>query len=319
MYKMISEESSDVCVSGFSIFRENNGIKEIVGENNISVEGKNANIMIEVSSCAWNKLCRSDYLKYSGIRFQSLPSDNDVLFSMLVMLCTERISYIHNASDFYYRSNTKFQISNHRNPFNFLKAIDKSIYELRKRKILDKKTKEIVYSYFVFTSCSEMKSNFDKTITQEYYNYCKSILFDKDVILNNPKLGIYLEKWKNCSYESGWIKRIADYDLQLDDNEQELMSILQNEKSVYLWGKGKRACAFERFSLNHQVIINGIFDRSIVSEDYIDEYGFKVFGSINMNNCEGLFIASNHVIFEYLIDKSKGKARLLDLEKFCPL
>lgn len=53
---------------------------------------------------AWNKFCRTEFLKENNLKFQEIPNSNGVFFSFAILLSARRISVV-NERLLYYRSN----------------------------------------------------------------------------------------------------------------------------------------------------------------------------------------------------------------------
>lgn len=166
MYKEIKADDSDVCVCSFSSFIESNKGEIILTENkrmpkNLFEICNDESYLLKFSNCPWNKLIKKSYLLKHKLKFQNLSSCNDLNFSMMSIMCTNRISIV-NELLIMYRTNSINAISRKRNSMNLYYAIEKTLNDIELESMLTKTNiKQILYMLF-YSLDYEIKSCIDK-------------------------------------------------------------------------------------------------------------------------------------------------------------
>ena len=127
----------------------------------------------------WNKLFRKDFIKNNNLKFQNIPSSNDVCFCNMAMILG-RIIHTETASPLiHYRVFSKNGISSNRNPFNEHEAYLYLIKQLKLRniavtdKVLDN------YLYGIFHYIKSCNSEYKK----DYFEFVKNAVLNGNDIL----------------------------------------------------------------------------------------------------------------------------------------
>ncbi len=323
-FKKIIKEKADVCLFGYEMFSDDDGKKKTIDIHIMNFDVKNIqkreDYLALIPATAWNRLCRTQYLRDNNIRFQSLCTDNDMFFSLMTVLCTKNVTNIQGKILVSYRYNTPYQISNNMNPLNLVKAIVK-VRSVSKEKAVFINYDRMIDFYAIKTGIFEMqKCKCDQDV-KKFYDICKEYLIDKYENQNrflDYKLNLYIDIWMKEEFETRWFNKIGNYDEQLEDNSEEMLYLI-NQKKYIVWGRGKRAEAFLKWSMRHNIIITGICDEKNVDVGKCDSYGNRIVFTEDVlrNNTE--IIATNHAIYQYLEQKAIDLDSVVDLERFCPL
>ena len=322
MYEQIIRTQANVCVCGYSLFCVVDGRKDIIGtvEINKNVDKSDDYYMFQVETSPCNKLCRTEYLKTNKISFQSLSSDNDVFYSILVMMCTDRITFLPRSDLFFYRNGNEFQISSKRNPNNLLFAINSSKEALRSKGIYSDNIEKILLVYLVVVGGRDLKRCGNTQIVKQYYNTVAEIIRSSTIRTDSLQAATIINFWENNEFESYWFNMFDDYFAQLVFFGDILLAELIDKK-IFLWGAGKRARAFLEFLKIKKIALAGICDSNKNTEDLAKLYNTKSFlpEEVLSNNC--LIVASNENVYNYLQKKvnRKYQIELLNLEKYSPL
>ena len=323
-YKKIIKEKADICLVGYEMFSENDGRKVTLDIYNMDFDVKNIqgmeDYLVLIPASGWNRLCRTQYLRDNNIRFQSLSSDNDMFFSLMTLLCTKNVTNVRGKTLIKYRYHTPYQISNNINPLNLLKAIIEVRTAAKERAVLDDYGRMIDY-YAIMTGILELQNCKCDENAKKFYNIFKESLsndLNKQNRFLDRKINTFINIWMKEQFETRWFNKIGNYGDQLEENSKGLLCVFNQDKYV-LWGRGKRAEAFLQWSIRHNIKIDGVCDEKNVDVDKYDQYGNHILCTEDVLTDNYNIIASNHNIYRYLKQKEINLARVVDLEKFCPL
>lgn len=321
LYAKITENDSDLCLCEYSLFKEEEERKTILNRIKLDfefkdIEGKE-NMLLEIPASGCNRLCKMSYLKNNGIKFQSLKSDNDMYFALKSILCTNKISILHDYDLMLYRFNTDFQISANMNPLNMMCAISKLLSEIENIPLYDN-VFSMIACYSVFTGIFEMRNCKTEDNARTFYNHFRKELIETFPVLENKRCNLYIDYWINNEFESKWFDTIGDYIKQLQTNTVLADRIKAFHLPVFIWGRGKRGNAFEQWSKDQNIQIKGICDRKNCDLGKEDEFGIEIMSTTYIKSSKGLIIATNHEIYDSLSNSSDDLC-VIDLEKFCPL
>lgn len=317
MYQCICENNADVCICGFEVFYTRNNKKYVNYKwlpNDHKISEKNSEEWIlNIPTSAWNKLCKREYLKKYNILFQSLPSCNDVYFSCRVLLDTKRISCIDRFPLISYRINNESQISANRNP-RYLYDSLLYLYEVEQRNCDRTLLLQWMAALLLKNGIAEIEkcnSEFNKA---QYYNLLRNFFKNNKITFQNMVLESMAEKFKMNSCEYGLLDNKWSFLNQLRLTAQKWKKEITEEK-IFLWGMGKRGEAFQKLCKEQGIILHGVTDIKNRKIGEKTEYGYKILDKNEVLRSNGLIIASNNIVYNYL---SKMNLNLLNLEKYCP-
>lgn len=321
LYEKIVENDSDICLCGYSLFKEDGDEKVFIDRANLDFEFEDIegceDMLIKIPASGCNKLCKTSYLKQCNIKFQSLKSDNDMYFALKSVLCTNKITVLHDCESMLYRFNTDFQISANMNPLNMLSAINKLLSEVKELSLYEN-AYSMIACYSIITGVFEMCNCKVEDHARKFYELFKKSFIESFPVFENDRCNLYVKYWKNSDFESRWFEDIGDYLKQLQTNTILADKLMEIDMPIYVWGRGKRGSAFERWCKNKNIQIEGICDKKNCNLGEEDEFGNKIMPTDYVESLKAVIIATNHEIYNSLSDK-RDCLCIIDLENFCPL
>lgn len=242
----------------------------------------------------WNKMYRKAFVEQNQLKYQDLPSSNDVYFSDMSMLLAERIVHIGTDKRYvHHRVSTSTQISANRDPMDAWYAVKYLYDELIRRGKLEE-NKKYFYTKFLHTITHDLRLSKSVERAKETYDLIRGQggtalgIFELDESdFENPFYALEIKKFLAEEYESRWfdefimlrvrMKRYADRMLKL----YEAFEI--DEASIAVWGAGPGGRTVLRFFDEYDKRIPWVIDndknkqggllegRAIVSFDSIVE------------------------------------------------
>lgn len=321
MYQSIHANRADVCICGFQAFYIENGKKHFM-EKCLPDDYKinctqREEWFLEISTEPWNKLCRVQFLKEHDICFQSLPSCNDVFFSCMVMANAGKRCYVESEPLVFYRTKVGTQISASRNPVDLYKAvmrINSSEYVKTDRSLLLKWSSALL----LWNGIGELEKSNHEENKRQFYSLLRDFFEKHTVIFRNKVLNALVENVKILPYESNWFYGYKELGGQLRLVADELKEELSENRNLYLWGLGRRGDAFQKFCKEEAIYLQGVTD---ITQRHIGEstkYGNKIVSVTHVLQSDGLIVASNKGIYDYL-KKIDVNFQILNLEMYCPI
>ncbi|GFI51560.1 putative glycosyltransferase EpsH [Lachnospiraceae bacterium] len=317
MYRCIRVNNADVCICGHEEFYIRDGIKyygPIWNPDKDKVnDDSSEEWLMNISTAAWDKLCRTQFLKENNIHFQSLDSCNDVLFACRVMMNARKKCYIEEVPLIYYRTKTGRQISAKRNPLDLYKAM-KLLYEIEGRKFKNDLLQLWIGSILIRNGIGEMDNCSDEGYKQQYYDLLYRYFTEYTVFYQHNMLEACVERIRFQPCKSDWICNGIDLLSQLRMTAGKLKKEINGENNLFLWGLGYRGHIFQLFCKEEGIILQGTTDiknNNVGSKTY---YGNEIVDTEHVLHSNGLIIATNEKIYKYL---HKKNLKLLNLEKYC--
>lgn len=319
MYQCICLNKADICVCGYKEFFIEDGntyfrcgyIPNEYRINSINRE----DWLLDFPTSAWNKLCRTQFLKENNIFFQSLSSCNDVFFSCMAMINAKKRCFVEDISLIFYRINTKTQISANGNPINLYKAI-MSLNDERKKVQPNKWFSQWISALLLRNGIIEIQKCTNEDWNKKAYKLIADFFSVYVVNFQNKMLEVYMENITTIPYENKWIDDCSSMDFltQLRWTEKKIKEQINDEKQVFLWGLGHRGKLFQKFCKEQGIVLEGVTDIKNSDLGKQTEYGNKIVSTDYVLQSDGLVIACNKKIQEYLAPK---KLRMLVLDDFC--
>lgn len=321
LYGKIVKKDSDICLCGYSLFKEEKHEKIIIDRAYLDFEYEDIkgceDMLVRIPASGWNKLCRTSYLRQNNINFQSLKSDNDMYFALKSVLCTERICVLHDCELMLYRYNTDFQISANMNPLNMFSAIQKLFIEVGELPLYDNAFSMIAY-YSIFTGVFEIRNCKVEDNARRFYELLKKSFIDSFPDFKDDRCNLYVDYWKKNDFESRWFDDIGNYLKQLQENTMLADKLIRIGRPIYIWGRGKRGNAFKIWCKGQNIRIKGICDKKNCNIGEKDEHNIEIVSTSVVESMKGFIVATNHEIYNTLI-AGIDNAYIMDLEDFCPL
>ncbi len=314
MYQCIGTSDADVCVCGHEEFytidqRKCFGTEWVPDQYKINGDTKEK-WLLNISTVAWDKLCRVRYLRENNIYFQSLPSCNDVFFSCSVMINTKKRCYVKK-SLLFYRINTGNQISTNRNPVNLYKAI-KQLYNVEKKGQESSRLQKQIGVLLLRNGIWELNNSGNELNKQRYYNFLYEFFKDNEFIFQNSLLKALTEKIKNLPNEYKWLCGM-DFYTQLRLTVKELKERIKVKAPIYLWGTGYRGNIFQQVCKEQAICLQGVADIKNCNVGEKTKYGYRIVSTETVLRDIGVVIASNEEIYESLL---KYNLNLINLGDF---
>lgn len=317
MYQSIVMNHADVCMCGYEEFYINNNKKYF--KNSYMPDDYKVNFdnredwLLDIPMSAWNKLCKTQFLKENKIFFQSLDSCNDVFFSCMVMINAKKRCFVNDKPLIFYRTNLKTQISSRRNPVNLYTAV------MLMENVIKNEDKNLVIQWLTSLLLGhgiiEMQNCCNELYNQQFYYKLKAFFREHIVYFQNIMFSIYMQNIKELSYENWKRMGFNNIDLfnQLHFTAEVLIKRISGEKRIFLWGLGYRGNIFQKFCKEQQITLYGVTDIKNHDIGSITDYGNRIVRTEYVLQSDGLIIAANRTIYEYL---KKRNLRLLDLSEF---
>lgn len=316
MYQCICENGADVCICGYQIFYMENkrrcfGTKYMPDQDRIH-RSQRESWLFDAATVAWNKLCRTAFLKENRIYFQSLACCNDVFFSCTAMINAAEICCVKDIPLIFYRAGTKTQISANRNPLDLYKAVmlvNETISKDGENDLLEKQLGALL----IRNGLLEMKNCHREDYNREFYDLSGCFLARHVIHFQNKMLNVCVRRIKELPYDRAWICDCTDFMSQLRMTAEKLKEAVGKEQPVFLWGLGYRGRIFQQFCREQGIFLQGTTD---IRNDNIGnktEYGNRVLSTEDVLKSGGIIIAANEQIYQYLSNRG---LKLLNLEEY---
>lgn len=319
MYRCICINQADVCICGHEEFYMKDGercvgVKWMPEKDKLDMSNRE-DWLLNISTAAWDKLCRVQFLREKGIYFQSLPSCNDVFFSCRVMINAARRCCIEGAALIFYRTKSGNQISANRNPLDLYKAmllLNRVEQKINKNELLQRWIGAILLRNGIW----ELENCRNENLKKQYYELLKEFFAKCPVSFHNKVLEVCVERLKSKVFDYKWLSNGINFLDQLRLAAEKLKLEIKSEKRVFLWGLGYRGDVFEQFCKEQGIALDGVADIKNVHVGETTVYGNRIVETEYVLKNDGLIIASNEAIYHYLYQLYKKRYKLLNLEEY---
>ena len=226
--------------------------------------------------------------------------------------------YVADIPLVFYRINSIMQISSRRNPVDLYRAI---ILICNSRKIdnNDGRSLQWVSALLLQHGINAMRNSHNEIYNQQFYDLLRKYFMQYSIAFQNNMFTICVENIINYSYKNEWIFECTDFLTQLRLTAKKLKEKIGVEKQIFLWGLGYRGGIFEKFCKEQGIALYGVTD---IKDEYIGDktdYGNEVVSTKYVLQSDGLVIATNADIYQYLYMltvRYRKKLRLLNLGEF---
>lgn len=324
MYHEGIKADADVCMCGFIGFDSRDEKREPIYEWKPEIS-KLENKKKETYFLSWfmgpiNKLCKRSFLIEHNIYFQSLSSQNDIFFSLMIAKAAKRKGYITETNLLKYRINIPTQITANEDPRNLVYAVNLMEETMKQNNLYDELLKKQLILYLIFRALDKMTKCRDDNINKECYFLIRDHIQRNQVADNQKAIYELCRKVMEQPYESRWFEdEIIDHIEELHLYRNELLNCIKNKQQIFLWGLGKRGDAFQRFCIEEGIIISGVTDKHNLNIGDSTIYGNRIFSTEEVMDREGIsIIASNEDIYKELENK-QVEADIISLEEYCPI
>lgn len=330
MYDRAVQTGADMCCCGYEEFYENRHGRHSLGmhfpkeSGTITREWFALEDLDETALTLWNsapwKLCKKAFIQENKIRFQTLPSSNDVYFSCMAAILAKRICYTKcDIPLIFYRRNVEGQISANRNPEDLLEAVKWLIEDLAYRGVNDNSIKKKVAVFLYEHAAYELKTGRNAEQSRKFYYDLRRFVaeWEGEMLLSGLASRHFRDNLLKQEYDSGWFLLIGDYKKQLEIQSDDLLEELAEYQKIVLWGMGKRGKAFQHFCKMKNIDLNGVADRSNRNVGGVTEYGFRIIDKNDVPAMGDVIVASNKEIYNFLLVRYGG-VQCIDLSQYCP-
>lgn len=321
MYSKCVETDADVCMCGYIDFDAQDENREPIYERKLDIskleDSNNEEYFVYWDTSPWTKLCKRNFLLANNIYFQSLSSQNDVFFSLMIAKYAVKKVYLTETHLIKARKNIPTQITANKDICNLIYAVDYMVKELKLRNRYDDIVRRQLMHLLFLAGIDAMKRCGNEKKRREFY------LLMQEYVRRNPMekdYSILYTKYRNfidLPYESHWFENKMNYYWQLRAYSGEIKELLQGRATVFLWGLGKRGVAFQRFCKETGIRICGVTDRQNENIGNFTEFGNKIISTDEVMGSEGCIVASNKEIYNELIEMQL-RTDIIDLEEYCP-
>lgn len=268
----------------------------------------------------WNKLIRKDFIKSNKLEFQNLQCSNDIYFSLMTYILSDRIMFLKDNKPMIYARDhfTPTRISYARDPMCAYLALKKVIDELQDRDLLQENAKYILAKAFVILISALDKSK-DEAIRVQFYNFLQEEGIDG---LLEPFLEMEgctdlknkLLKFKGMKYDSRWYLNEGRVEWLLQHMGDRILDEIKDNDRIIVWGAGRFGRAIINYLNQHNIHITTVIDTNV------NKAGTQICGHVISYNKDYVFQNNDAVIVSprgvyYQVDKAidNKEVKIIDM------
>ena len=325
LYETITEHDADVSICNISINDGENTIhcdkSSGIPEGIFEIRDLGDSAFFDCRNVVWNKLIRRKLVLDKGIHFQNLTSSNDVYFSCMTILQAGRIAYSDASSCIVHCISRKGQISEHRNPQNFIKCVDKLIVDADNY-LVEVGIRRKIIELFLRGGLDELR--------RAPNNYVRELFYDSlvEYLMNHADYFEPASFWQTFlkaqflskNYDSGWWKVEEFFFIQMMLKKAEIEKILRESCRPCLWGMGKRGRLFLEYCRKENMKMYAVTDKCISKAYAVIEKLSNtpaVMDTVKVIHEADLIIASNRAVYRYV--NKLTDVKIVNLEDYCPI
>lgn len=227
-------------------------------------------LILTTSPC--NKLLRKNFITSNQIKFQSLPSSNDVYFIYMAYFLAEKIIVLNDSRVFLYARDHQVntRISSNRNPICVYFAMEELQKELLRRNLF-RKFYQNFYCLCYWSFLNTLKKTKKLEEKKDYYDFLQSKgiqrLYDRAIdcfdkidkdIINR------LINFETCEFKTFWFLEDDIFSFYLEKNAERIKEIFstwkKQKKLVGIWGAGRNGQLFLKYCNLHEFQIAAVID-----------------------------------------------------------
>jgi len=136
------------------------------------------NIFGITTSCVWNKLYRSDFVRKNDVWYQEIPTNNDTAFAVITLFLAKRIACVDKCFIHYrfYTDTQRISSSREKHMKCSISAYERVLEELKQRKIYTSQIKKNLNKQMYNSATYELSFCEDEIAGRQYINqFCKII------------------------------------------------------------------------------------------------------------------------------------------------
>lgn len=273
----------------------------------------------------WSRLYRKSLIDDNCLEFQTLPCANDVYFSLMAMMLTDKIIRLNDSRVMVYARDhfEVTRISYDRDPMCTYLAIDKIGKELSERKLFREYSQHYYFLVFCYMRTALMKTKTTEK-AKEFYDFLANegidnliSPYEKDCVIENDYIKELLENFKKLSFESNWYSHEDLYKCYLYTNADNILKIVKECKSkglkIILWGVGVNGKKLlDLFEIKH-IRIDGVVDKDVSKQgDKICGYVIKEPQKI-WENSNVIYVTSDKIYDDILDDANQKGIEVVNI------
>lgn len=278
-----------------------------------------------------NKLYRRTFIENNSLEFQNLSCANDIYFSCMTMMLSERLLLLDdNRVMVYLRDHEeKSRISNSRDPKCTFQAFVHIAEELIKRDRFSELYPHYYYRFYnaVLIALRQCKT---EEMQREFYDFLQMDGMHEIRVLGGEyfdRLDDYikaeLDQFVQVDFESKWFMR-QNEGISMWLNQKYMSSLVVNlfqkykalHKSVGIWGAGDNGVSLLRFCRENGLQIDMVIDKSHEKHGCIVE-GYRIKAPEEIDHKLQVIIISSRYIFNDVEEELAGKdLELIDINQF---
>ncbi len=230
------------------------------------------NESLKWTSPPWNKLYRRSFIQENKLKFQSLPSSNDVYFvEMAIMSKSKLIALDEERVMVHVRDHDSVtRISYDRDPMCTYRAMEKVQEELITRKLFGN-----IYEHFYYRVFYKLLWTLQKTKSRERAYEFYEFLAQKGIRELYERGGVYYEqcgeyirnmfkRFEENSFESQWYMKIGELSSYLEINRGFFVDYIKRSISdgnkICIWGAGKNGKILVDFFGDNELPLESVLD-----------------------------------------------------------
>lgn len=280
------------------------------------------------SPATWNKMYRTEFLLGNKLEFQDIPSSNDVYFSYMALLLSERTIVMDDERVMVYARDhaEPSRISNNRDPMCGFLAMEKLQQELIKRNKLKEVVQHFYYQlYFVLKGLLFSCRNTERE--REFYRFLQTEGMDilcqaensyfagTDQFINSR-----LSCFRTNPYQTKWYERDNLLDLYLDKNRDMVCELFlkykEKNKRICIWGMGRNGYSLLNFLMENGIRVDFVVDKDSRKQGVrIGEYTISGPDRVQGGAIDVIIISGIGII-EYVkaeLENRQGNFELIDI------
>lgn len=305
MYELCEIEDLDMAICGsYNVDSVNKGLvsamlfkeKEGVTDRVFNVSELGDYALSSWDTAPWNKLIKKSMIEKKKISFQEISSCNDVYYSVMCALESERIMYCKNGRPLVeYRVGRKEQISSNRSPIDLVRAFKKIINDT---KPIKDKVEKMLVAELVFLGCGELMSSAEDSEKRVLYQYIRDEIIRTNCIekLEKGRIRDYCTEFVNNSFDSKWFLENETDIFEID----KIRNRVDEPKPVCIWGYGKKGLEIDKLlhqDGKYQVIVT---DKKNIMVGKKTKYDSPIVDYQSILRSNYYVIASKVEIYEFL-------------------
>lgn len=280
---LAEDYSLDICLFDYKVvlddgtlFNKSNLIEEKYSKTVFDYYEITHKDIIGMATAPWNKLYKKSFIEKERLFFQSIPSSNDVMFSVFSLLTAKRIKAVKEKPLVIAKGHKgKDRITNNRNAINEFLAVRRMFSESKVRNF-NEKQKELIF----VKSVSLLLQQFSLPEgTGVYYTFLQDegirILYEAGgdfFAVIARKYNYPLERFAKEKFETKWYLYM---NLLLMTKENPIWIDWNNEKKVVVWGAGIYGKQLIWAAELQKKRINRVID-SDITKNGMDCFGYSI-------------------------------------------